>query len=192
MGRKQLVRDTKRAALARMESAARTVEDFEAVIEQWDELDKTRERKERAHEVQRDEDEIPLEYGRKKDGLVFPSPIVHPAGWEMMKGDFLAMIYDNAEDISQLTEDWDVFIELENLTDKQKEALFLTAVRMCTPQQIACYKDQTDRAVRKLLATALDSIRGYLAPVIRWQIQEGEPDVTFAKRQFLERYKQEK
>jgi len=188
MGRKQLVRDTKRAALARMESAARTEEDFQAVIKQWDDLDKTRERRERAHEVRRDEDEIPLEYGRKKDGLVFPMPIVHPAGWEMMKGDFLAMIYDNAEDISQLTEDWDVFIELENLTDKQKEVLFLTAVRMCTPQQIACYKGQTDRAVRKLLAAALDSIRGYLAPVIRWQIQEGEPDVTFAKRQFLEWY----
>ena len=83
-----------------MESAARTEEDFQAVVDQWDELDKTRERRERAHEVQRDEDEIPLEYGQKKDGLVFPSPIVHPAGWEMMKGDFLAMIYDNAEDIS--------------------------------------------------------------------------------------------
>jgi len=104
----------------------------------------------------------------------------------MMKGDFLAMIYDNAEDISQLTEDWDVFIELENLTDKQKEVLFLTAVRMCTPQQIACYKDQTDRAVRKLLATTFASMRPYLAEVIRWQIQAGEPDVTFAKRQFLE------
>jgi len=188
MGRKQLVRDTKRAALARMESAARTVEEFQVVIDQWDALDKTRERRERAHEVQRDEDKIPLEWSRMEDGLVFPMPIVHPAGWEAMKGDFLAMIYDNAEDISQLTEDWDVFIELENLSAKQKEVLFLTAVRMCTPQQIACYKDQTDRAVRKLLATTLAAIRPYLAAVIRWQIQTGEPGVTFAKRQFLEWY----
>ena len=182
----------KQAALARMEAAARTVEDFEAVIKQWDSLDKARERKERAHEVQRDEDEIPLEWGRMEDGLIFPVSIAHPAWQEVMKGDFLAMIYDNAEDISQLTEDWDVFIELENLTPKQKEVLFLTAVRMCTPQQIACYKNQTDRAVRKLLAAALASIRPYLAEVIRWQIETGEPDVTLEKRLFLEWYEQEK
>ena len=53
--RKQLVRDVKRAALARMESAARTAEDFQAVIEQWDNLDQNRERKERFHEIGRDE-----------------------------------------------------------------------------------------------------------------------------------------
>jgi len=77
---------------------------------------------------------------------------------------------------------------LKEFKARQKEVLFLTAVRLCTPQQIACYKDQTDRAVRKLLAAALDSMRGYLAPVIRWQIQAGQPEATFAKRQFLDWY----
>jgi len=191
MGRKQLVRDVKRAALARMENAARTVGDFQAVIEQWDALDENRERRERAYEVVREEN-IPLEFGRKKGGLIFPAPFVHPAEREAMMGDFIDMIYDNAEDMWQLVEDWDVSVELENLTDKQKEVLFLAAVRMCTPQQIACYKDQTDRAVRKLLAAALDNMRGYLAPVIRWQIQTGQPEVTFAKRQFLAWYEHEK
>jgi len=185
--RKQLVRDVKKAALARMEDAARTVEDFRAVIKQWDSLDENRERRERAYEVVREEN-IPLEFGRKKDGLIFPVPFVYPAEREAMMGDFIDMIYDSAEDMWQLVEDWDVSIELENLSAKQKEVLFLTAVRMCTPQQIACFKDQTDRAVRKLLAAALDSMRGFLAPVIRWQIQTGQPEVTFAKRQFLEWY----
>ena len=182
----------KRAALARMESAARKEEDFYALIKLWDDLDKNRERRERAHEVQRDEDEIPLEYGRKKDGLIFPAPLTHPAWQEAMRGNFIDVIYDNAEDISWLVEDWDVSIELENLSAKQKEVLFLTAVRMCTPQQIACYKDQTDRGVRKLLAVILTRMREYLAEVIRWQIQTGEPGVTIEKRQFLEWYEREK
>ena len=179
------MRDVKRAALARMESAARTVEEFQAVVEQWNHLDENRERRERFHEIGRDEELLELGYS---DGHVLPAPIAHLAWKEAMKGDFIAMIYDNAEEIWQLVEDWDVFIELEALTDKQKEVLFLTAVRMCTPQQIACYKDQTDRAVRKLLASVLMRIRGNLAESIREQIGVGMPDMTLAKRQFLEWY----
>ena len=186
MGRKQLVRDVKRAALARVENAARTAEDFRALIKLWDGLDETRERRERANEERRDKK--PLEEGRKKDGLVFPAPFDNPTERAAMMGDFIDMIYENAEDMWQLVEDWDVSMELQNLRDKQKEVVFLSAVRLCTPQQIACYKDQTDRAVRKLLAAALDSMRGYLAPVIRWQIRTGQPEATFAKRQFLKWY----
>ena len=172
-----------------MESAARTPEDFEAVIKQWNRLDGNRERRERDHEVRRNQETIRLGYS---NGIIFPSPFSHSAWREALNGDFLAMIYDNAEEMWQLVEDWDVSIELENLSTKQKEVLFLTAVRVCTPQQIACYKDQTDRAVRKLLAATLASMRPYLAEVIRWQIQEGEPGVTLEKRLFLEWYDQEK
>jgi DNA-directed RNA polymerase specialized sigma24 family protein len=168
-----------------MESAARTAEDFQAVVEQWNHLDSNRERRERDHEVRRNQETIRLGY---TDGKIFPVPFSHLAWREARKGDFIEMIHDNAEEIWQFIEDWDVFIELENLSARQKEVLFLTAVRLCTPQQIACCKGQTDRAVRKLLATALDSIRGYLAPVIRWQIRTGEPGVTLERRQFLEWY----
>ena len=180
------MRDIKRAALARVEDAARTVEDFRAVVKLWDDLDETRERKERAHEERRDK--IPLEEGRKKDGLVFPAPFDNPTEQAAMMGDFIDMIYENAEDMWQLVEDWDVSIELENLSDKQKEVVFLSASRLCTPQQIACYKDQTDRAVRKLLAATLAAIRGKLAGSIREQIGVGMADMTLTKRQFLKWY----
>ena len=179
------MRDVKRAALARMEDAARTAEDFQAVIKQWDSLDKNRERKERFHEIGKDEKYFELGYS---DGMIFPVPFCHPAWQEAMKGDFIGVIYDNVEEIFQLVEDWDVSIELESLTDKQKEVLFLTAVRLCTPQQIACYRDKTDRAVRKLLAAVLARIRDNLADSIREQIEVGMPDMTLAKRQFLEWY----
>ena len=78
------------------------------------------------------------------------------------------------------------------LTAKQKEVLFLSAVRGCTPQQIACYKEQTDRAIRKLLTVALANLRDKLAPIIRKQIDEQASDMTAAKRQFLKSYENEK
>lgn len=70
--------------------------------------------------------------------------------------------------------------------------VFLSAVRFCTPQQIACYKDQTDRAVRKRLTAAITCIRDRLATLIRKQIEAEVPDMTLNKRQFLEWYDQQK
>jgi len=176
----------KRAALARMEAAARTESDFMTIVAQWDKLDENRERKERYHEMGRDEQTLELGHS---DGLIFPVPIIHPAWRETIKGDFLAMIFDNAEEMWQIIEDQDIAVLVNNLTDRQKEILFLSAIRRCSPQQIACYKDKTDRAVRKLLTAAITSIRNNLTPLILEQITSGFPGTTLAKRRFIELYR---
>ena len=85
MGRKQLVREVKAAALARMEDAARTEDDFKAVVKQWNHLDKNRERRERDHEICRPNEEMLHwdklntndEKGKLKPGLdtVIPRPL---------------------------------------------------------------------------------------------------------------------
>lgn len=185
MERKQLAREARREALARMEAAARTEEDFEAVVTEWNHLDENRERKERYHEMQRSEKTLEAGY---TDGMVFPVPFSHPAWQEAIRGDFLSVIFDSAEEMWQIIEDADIAPLVHGLTGKQKEVLFLSAVRLCSPQHIACYKDKTDRAIRKLLAAALRSIRDSLAPVIREQIEAGFPGMTLAKREFLEWY----
>ena len=189
MERKELVRDIKRAALARMEATARTVEDFQAVIEQWDHLDVNRERREDDHEKKCNEETIRLGYS---DGMIFPIPVRHPSWHKVINGDFLDMIYDNAGDMWRLVEDQDIAALIKGLSKKQKEVLFLSAVRLCTPQQIACYLDKTDRAIRKLLATTIDGIRDKLASIIREQIAAQAPDMTLEKRRFLEWYDKEK
>lgn len=188
MGRKQLVRDVKRAALARMEEGARTAADFEAVVTQWNHLDDNRERRERDHEIKRNEETIRLGYS---DGLIFPIPVPHFSWRQAINGDFLDLIFDNAEELWQLVGDTDVSVPLKALTRKQKEVLFLIAVRGCSPQQIACYKDKTDRAIRKLLVSALNAVRRDLAPLIQKQIEEHAPDMTLAKRSFLVRYEKD-
>jgi len=71
----------------------------------------------------------------------------------------------------QLVEDMDISVCLKDLTERQKVVVFLSAVRQCTPQQIACYQDKTDRAVRKLLTAAIRRIRDKLSPIIQEQIK---------------------
>ena len=202
MGRKQLVRDTKREALARMEDAARTVDDFEAVEAQWDKLNENRERKERYHEVGRSDEELLHwdrinendEKGKMKEGLdtVVPRPLDHPWWRQLMRGDFIDTIYDTAVEMWQLIGDRDIAFLVKTLTDRQKAVLFSRAVRLCTAAQIACCHDKTDRAVRKLLAAALDSIWNRLASLIREQIEAEFSKMTLAKREFLVWYDKEK
>jgi len=187
MERRQLVREIKRAALDRMEDAARTENDFKATIVQWDKLDENRERKERYHEMQRSEKTFEVGY---TDGMIFPIPISHPAWREAIKGDFLSIIFDTAHEMWQLIEDLNIAILVKNLTDKQKEVLFLSAVRLCTSVHIACYQDKTDRdrAVRKLLTATLTSIGDKLAPLILEQIKSQHPQMTLEKRNFIAWY----
>ena len=202
MEKRQLVREIKAAALARMEDAARTEKDFLEVIEQWDHLDQNRERKERYHEISRSEEEMlhwdnsnnDDEKGKIKTDLdvVIPCPFRHPWWRQLMVGDFIDTIYDNAFDMWQLVEDIDISIQLRTLTDKQKLVIFMSAVRQYTPQRIAYYQDKTDRAVRKLLTAAISLIRDKLAEIIREQIKAEVSDMTLAKRQFLEWYDKEK
>jgi DNA-directed RNA polymerase specialized sigma24 family protein len=185
-----------------MEAAARTAEDFQAVVKQWNHLDKNRERRERYHEIGRpnaemlhwDKANANDEKGKLKAvDVVIPSPPLGSMWWRsQMCGDFLDTIYDNAIEMWQLIEDWDIAALVKSLTHKQREVLFLSAVRLCTTAHIACCRDKTDRAVRKLIAAALDSVRDKLAPLIREQIETEYPQMTFAKREFLTWYDKEK
>ena len=198
MGRELLAREAKAIALTRMEDAARTKNDFLDVIKQWNHNDRNRERRERDHEIGRPNEDMLHwdrlnendEKGRMKTELdvVIPRPLENMWWRQQLRGDFLDTIYDNAIEMWQLIEDWDIASLVKNLTNKQKDVLFLSAVRLCSSAQIACYHDKTDRAVRKLLAAALESIRSKLAPLIQEQIDNEYPSMTIAKREFMAWY----
>ena len=57
---KRLKRELRAEAIRRLEEAARTEKDFRAVVEEWNKLDRNRERRERDHENLRGD--VPLEY----------------------------------------------------------------------------------------------------------------------------------
>jgi len=208
LAEKKTQKQLDREAVLRMEEAARSVVDFEAVLVEWNRFDDNRERVERYHEVLRPEgvlitnftskntslfhdfdDKVKMHYN---EGIVFPFPYYHLAWREAINGDFLSMIYCNPEDMWQLIEDWLVALPVKKLTTKQADVLYLSAVQLFSPQDIAVYPVKTNRAVRKLLAATLESIRSKIAPRIREQLESGYPQMTLEKRQFLEWYEKSK
>jgi hypothetical protein len=202
MLRETLKRKARAEYLRRLENAARTLEEYREVVAMYDKLDAAREKREQRREVGKfesmyqiaiagDKRDYPvrLSYG---DGAVVPPPICHPYWRELMRGDFIGYIFDSAENMWQIIGDWQVGRLLRDvLTAKQKEALFLSAVRLASTEQIACYTDKTDRAVRRLIAAALENIRSKLAPEIKARLDGGLP-VTLEKRRFLEWYEKQK
>lgn len=202
MLRETLKRKARAEYLRRMENSARTLEEYQEVVAMHDKLDAAREKREQRHEVGKfesmyqititdDEHDYPVKLSYS-DGGVVPIPIKHPYWRELMRGDFINYIFDNAEEMWQIMGDWQVGRLLrDELTAKQKEALFLSAVRLATTEQIGCYTDKSDRAVRRLIADALENIRSELAPKIKARLDGGLP-VTLEKRRFYEWYAKQK
>jgi hypothetical protein len=188
MKQKPLQREARAESLRRYENAARTVEKFEEVTKMWDKLDSNRERKERywekanANKLYRLKDDL-----KYRGGAVFPVSLIHPYCRELMHGDFLHTIYDSADEMWQIMENWAYASLLQELTWKQKDVLFLSAIRLASPQQIACYQDKTDRGVRKLLTAALDSMRSELVEYCGYWKSDGFA-LTPEKQRFIERF----
>ena len=208
MAEKKLKRDIEREALIRMEEAARSVEDFNVVVAKWDHLDRNRERNERRREVRRDADTLISNFENNLEeyknvqqskyavnrnnqytyGMIWPTPLTNPAWHEALFGDFLSMIFNSADEMWQLIEDWNVALPVKELSKKQADVLFLKEVRNCETKHIACYRDKTERAVRKLYATTLESIREKVAPRLKEQVKTGCSNLPPDKLRFLEWY----
>ena len=208
MLRNTLKRQARADYLRRIENSAQTVDDFNEVTDMYDKLDANRERRERYHEIGMNEYKLlNTELGKSNKGIdleqrtadrqngysngaVIPAPICHSYWRELIRGDFISYIFDNALDIWQIFDNWQVGnLYRYELTVKQKETLFLSVVRLATSEQIGCYTNKTDRAVRRLLFDALENIRNPLAKITK-QLLEDKLPVTLEQRRFLVWYEQ--
>jgi len=237
MLRNTLKRQARADYLRRLENSARTLDEYQEVVDMYDKLDANRERRERYNEIR--QAEYTLQYSGSKrsgykltftetapkeepayeglevtgdkagkkgkqyqkkessrnyvynEGAIIPPPLCHPYWKELMRGDFISYIFDNYMEAWQNIGDGQVSrLYRYELTVKQKEVLFLRAVRLATTEQIGCYTDKSDRAVRRLLADALENIRKPLSVLIQNRL-DGKLPVTLEKRRFLEWYGQQ-
>jgi hypothetical protein len=202
---RRTARQAEAESLRRCENSARTAGEFRELCELYDKLDGNRERREREHEIGTGEYRLlNAETGKRKRGVdpeqrqaerenaygggaVIPPPLRREYWRELMRGDFISAIYDNADEIWQIFGDWQVGRHIKGMTAKQRDALFRSAVRLCSAERIAECTGKTSRGVNKLIAAALEYVRGRLAKRIRERIENGLP-VTLEKRKFLEWY----
>ncbi|WP_230398140.1 hypothetical protein [Novisyntrophococcus fermenticellae] len=183
--RKKLKRELNREALARLESAARTEDDFNVVVDWWDRLDSNRERKERYHEVGRNA--VPLEWGASADTVVIPNPIQHVFWKQILKGEFLDAIFDCPLEMHELVEDADISASIKKLKDEHKEILYYLAIRQYSNQRVACIREQSDRNIRKVRDTVIRKLRKSLLATLQERIKNKIP-LTNIERDFLSEY----
>jgi len=182
--KKKLKRELEQEALARLESAARTVSEFENVIAWWDRLDANRERRERYHEVSRSGDDLPIDYGASEDGLRFPDTMNSVLEKQRQQGDFIDTIFNCPYEIHELVTESYMSKALYELSDDHKEILYFSAVRMYSSLKIAELRRQSDRNIRKVRNTMLKKIYKKILPYLKEREEKGLP-MTMEERAFL-------
>ena len=183
---KKLKRDLQREALARLENAARTTDDFKNVVAWWDRLDSNRERKERYHEVSRSGLDIPLDYGAALDGEIIPYDVNDVLIKQILKGDYIDAIFHCPFEINELVTDGELSKILNNLSDDHKEIIFNNSVRGTSTKALGKIREQSDRNIRKVRATALKKINNALLKVLFSRKEKGYP-LTMEEKLFIEK-----
>ena len=146
---KKLKRDLRMEALKRIEDAARTVADFNVLLDWYDKLAENERRRVGNHELLRSGDDLPLEYGENENGAAFASSSGSVIARQMRKGDFLDAIYYKPETIDQLvTKDYIVHF-MRGIEPKYRYLFFYRVLEKMSNAEIAEMKGQTDRAVRE-------------------------------------------
>ena len=151
-----LKKELRAIALKRLEDGARTVTDFEEVIKEWDHLDANRERKERYHEIGREnidsqKDVAPL-------AIVIPAPINHAYWRQLMKGDYIDIISNCPYEMHNSLSDEDYSKIIYELKDDHKELIYFLYLRDFTTSQLAALRNQSDRNIRGVRSTILGQI----------------------------------
>jgi len=181
---KKLKRELRAEALEIVESAARTQEDFENVIDWWDRLDANRERKERYHEICRG-DNVPLDYNADENGVCFPRSMNKYLWKQIQKGDFIEAIYDCPHELQELITEPYISGIIGGLTAEQKEVLYYI-VKGYSTSKIACIRGQTDRNIRKVRNTLFKKIRKQM---YEYLTNNKQHIMTEREKQFVENYR---
>ena len=180
---KRLKRELRAEAIRRLEEAARTEKDFLVVIEEWDKLDRNRERRERDHEILRGD--VPLEYQAVPEPKLIPRWMNNPAYRQLMAGNFLDVLFDCPYEMHNLTADAFISHIVQKLSWEHKEVLYFLSLRLYSTSRLAAVRGQSDRNIRKLRKTIHKKLQRQMYDHLR---HKPENSLTLRERRFLEEY----
>ena len=180
---KRLKREIRAEAVRRLEEAARTEKDFQAVVEEWNKLDRNRERRERDHENLRGD--VPLEYQAVPEPKLIPRWMNNPTYRQLMAGNFLDILFDCPYEMHNLTADTFISRMVEELSEEHKEVLYFLSLRLYSTTQLAAIRGQSDRNIRKLRKTIRKKLQRQMYDHLCSKPENG---LTLRERRFLEEY----
>ena len=184
--KKRLVRETLAEALRRTEDAARTLEQFQGVIDEWNKLDRNRERRERDHENLRGE--VPLEFQAVPDPKIAPLWMNLPRFRQLCQGNFLDIIFSCPYELHELTANRFLSKLFFTLSDEQKEALYYLFVKQYSTTRLAAIRGQSDRNIRKLRMTIQKKLQKQMYEHLSEKLEK-DYNITLREREFMEEYK---
>lgn len=180
---KRLKREIRAESIRRLEEAARTEKDFRTVVEEWNKLDRNRERRERDHENLRGD--VPLEYQVVPEPKLIPRWMNNPAYRQLMAGNFLDILFDCPYEMHNLTADTFISRMVEELSEEHKEVLYFLSLRLYSTTQLAATRGQSDRNIRKLRKTIRKKLQRQMYDHLCSKPENG---LTLRERRFLEEY----
>ena len=183
--KKRLVRETLAEALRRTEDAARTLEQFQGVIEEWNRLDRNRDRRERDHENLRGD--VPLEFQAVPDPKIAPLWMNLPRFRQLSQGNFLDLIFTCPYELHELTANRFISDLIRSLSDAHKEVLYYLSLRLYSTTRLAAIRGQSDRNIRKLRTTIHRKLQKRMYKHLNERKEQGGA-LTLRERQFMEEY----
>ena len=185
--RKMLKRDIEAEALKRLEESAVTEDDFREVIKEWNRRDSNRERKERYHEVYRNDEDFPLELGAAI-GTNFATNI-HMLR-QAFKGNFLEVIYNSPYEIQEHMTEKYLYEILRDLKPSYKELLYYRAIEGYSNTEYAKLEGCTDKNIRKKWAKMIGIIQDKIYKYLSSDEAKQHHDFTITERAFMKQYEE--
>lgn len=176
-------REMLKNAIERIENAARTQADFEDVVRKWDKLEQNEARRLRYHEISRGD--VPLEFDKAMDGVIFPLSYMEPRWKQILSGNFLEVIHDCPFEMDELTADVIIIELLRGMRDDHKEIFYWHFIRQHSCAGVGRIRAQTDRNIRKTRGVILRKLRKQLQKALCDRQQAGYM-LTLRQSRFLE------
>ena len=179
---KRLKREIRAEALKRLEEAARTESDFLSVVDEWNKLDRNRERRERDHENLRGD--VPLEFQAVPEPRIAPLWMNAPDYRQLCSGFFLDILFDCPYEMHELMSNKFISNMIRNLSEEHKEVLFYLSLRLYSTTRLAALRGQSDRNIRKLRTTIRKKLQGSFYQHLL-EKQEAGGSMTLREREFF-------
>ena len=179
---KRLKREIRAEALRRLEEAARTESDFLTVVDEWNKLDRNRERRERDHENLRGD--VPLEFQAVPEPRIVPLWMNAPDYRQLWSRFFLDILFDCPFVLPKLTADKFISDLIRDLSEEHKEVLFYLSLRLYSATRLAVLRGQSDRNIRKLRMTIHKKLQGAFYQNLQ-EKQEAGNSLTLREQEFF-------
>lgn len=184
--RKRVAQSVREEALRRLELSARTVAEFQSVVNWYDREEQSRMRRERRYESLRGD--TPVEYLAPADGNIVPHGMSCPTFRQICRGEFDDLLCNCLFRMHDLTDRAHLRQIVMNLKQDHKEILYFLWIRLYSPQQLALLRDQTERNIRKVRGTVQRKIQKKLFAALT-ELAKENGELTHQEQAFLKEHR---